>query len=181
MRIDNSSVRAKSSAILCLLALIVLAPSVPSLRGQDLRATASIQGVVTECWEGKRRPVPDVRVFVIDTSENPDILARLEKLEQIHVRTTEDMQEFFQAFDEIVVPLKRLDKDAPPARTDKKGQFAKHKLASARKYLIIAIDWDRGDADEDPYFRAIRIGPLKRSRVAVNIYMGPGTSSNCHQ
>lgn len=74
-----------AQALACLLFVIfsMVTPG-PSLAGTETNNSV-IQGTVTECWEGKQRPVPDLRVYVLATEENSHILALLKNIEQTPV------------------------------------------------------------------------------------------------
>ncbi|SRR5882762_5453163 len=142
-------------------------------------AEVRIQGTVTECWEGSIRTVPDIRVYVLDSLKSGEIRSKLEKMEQLPpAGTTDSVQEFARLYDDLVAGLKLLDPTVL-TRTDNKGKFLMDQLSSGNKYLVLAIDWDRGDADQVAYYRYVWTSELKPGTTSLRIYMGPGRRSDC--
>ncbi len=123
--------------------------------------------------------MPDIRVYVLDSLKSGEIRSKLEKMEQLPpAGTTDSVQEFARLYDDLVAGLKLLDPTVL-TRTDNKGKFLMDQLSSGNKYLVLAIDWDRGDADQVAYYRYVWTSELKPGTTSLRIYMGPGRRSDC--
>src|SRR5215467_63750 len=131
-------------------------------------------GSVTECWEGRPKPVADLRVYVLTMEGRNKLRDDLQKIEALTSRKAGgDMQAFVKLYDDLVKDLEALGELDGLTRTDKAGRFSVKHLKSKQEYLILAIDWDRGDTDEVAYYKyqfaELRLpGPYD-----VDLYMGP--------
>lgn len=81
--------------------------------------------------------------------------------------------------DELVAALKTLGEPSGLTRTDKAGRFAVGQLKQGGKYVVIAIDWDKGDSDEIFYYRSQITRPLGKGVTRLTVYMGPGEEMDC--
>ncbi|HXY23017.1 MAG TPA: hypothetical protein VEI73_00070 [Candidatus Acidoferrum sp.] len=64
-------------------------------------------------------------------------------------------------------------------RTDEIGRFASPHLESKQTYLVLAIDWDKGDTDELAYYRYQQVELTTSGAHEIHIYMGPGKEVDC--
>jgi hypothetical protein len=149
-----------------------------------LAETAEIRGRVTECWEGKHRPVADLRVYVLSMEESEKIRRVLEKMKQLpHGDSQESARQYVQSFsklyDELIAETKAVGESKGLTRTSKDGQYASKNLRLGRKYLVLAIDWDRDDSDDIGYYSYSLTHGLQPGPTTLNIFMGPGKDSDC--
>jgi len=144
-----------------------------------LPSNSEIQGTVTECWEGHARPVPGLRVYVLATQENSHILALLKNIEQAHVQDTEQLGEYLKRCDELVAALKGLGEPSSLTRTDKAGRFGAIQLKEGEKYVVIAIDWDKGDSEEIFYYRSQMTKALQKGVTYLTVFRGLGEAKDC--
>jgi hypothetical protein len=92
---QTDAVRTAAQTLACLL-FVVFSMWIPRPSLADPQTSNSeIQGTITECWEGKQRPVSNLRVYVLAMEENSHILALLKNIEQAPVgRTKENFKEY---------------------------------------------------------------------------------------
>jgi hypothetical protein len=142
-------------------------------------SSATIRGAVTECREGKKRPVAGLSIYALQFTENSQVFSMLEKLRQFPIKTTKDNQEFIRLFEQLVNLLKPLQAGSSTARTDNFGEYTKINLKFGERYILIAIDGDKGDSDDLYYYRSLLTQPLQRKTTTQDFYMGPGRVENC--
>jgi hypothetical protein len=112
-----------------------------------------------------------------ESSKVRDVLQKIESLPKHEGNV--DVQAFLHLYDELVANLKSLGEPGGSVRTDQGGHFTAKNLRGKQKYLVLAIDWDRGDEDEVAYYRYQYIElPASGSRD-VEIYMGRGKKTDC--
>ena len=152
----------------------------PSCPQDSSRAGAQLRGTVTECWEGEPRAVPNLRIYVLSLQESSKVRSILERIRKTPPgHTTEGVQQFSKFFDELVASLKSLGRPAGLTRTDTTGRFTMGELKPGENYLVLAIDWERGDSDEVAYYRHFMTESLKAGVTKVSIYLGPGNKRDC--
>jgi hypothetical protein len=173
--------RTAAQALACLLFVFFSVMIPRRSHPGPLLSDSEIHGTVTECWEGNLRPVADLRVYVLATQENSHILALLKNIEQAPVGAAElQLNEYLKRCDELATALKALGEPSGLTRTDNAGRFAVKKLKQGEGYVVIAIDWDKGDSDEIFYYRSQLTGPLERGLTILTVYMGPGEAKDCN-
>jgi len=123
--------------------------------------------------------VPGLRVYVLATQENSHILALLKNIEQAHVQDAEQLKEYLKRCDELVAALKSLGELSSLTRTDKAGRFGVIQLKEGKKYVVIAIDWDKGDSEEVFYYRSHVTEALHKGVTHLTVFMGPGDAKDC--
>jgi hypothetical protein len=110
--------------------------------------------------------------------ESSKVRSILERMKQrLPSDSTETAQEFASIFDELVTTLKSLGQFSGLTRTDNAGRFNMEQLRPGERYVVLAIDWDKGDSDEVAYYRHIQTEPLKEGSTVLGIHMGPGRKS----
>lgn len=140
----------------------------------------AISGSVTECWEGHPRPVPNLRVYVLSMEQSSTIRESLKKLESLHsAKNTEEFQANLRVYDDFVAVVKSLGEPEGLVRSDKSGLFSTRPLRTNEKYLVLAIDWDRGDTDDVSYYRYKFVDVKTAGIHGLNIFMGPGNEGDC--
>jgi hypothetical protein len=160
------------------LAMLALAPSSSTPRTED--AEASINGVITGCWEGHRITVANVRVYVLGEDESSQIRDDLQKLENPPRNgDTVDIHVYSRLYDQLVEDLKPVRDAQGLVRADKQGHFSAKPLKIKHKYLVLAIDWDKGDTDEMAYYRYKFVDIVEPGPQKVQIYVGPGEGADC--
>jgi hypothetical protein len=172
--------RAARSATLVVLATALI-PLLPILTAAPSTQVAELRGNVTECWAGKSRPVSGLRVYVLTMSESEHVRALLERMQGLSPSDSEFTEKFNQAFAELVSDLKSFHNPSGITKTDARGHFSIAKLRAGERYLVLAIDWDKGDSDELAYYRQLVTQDLPAGITDVPIYMGPGQQSDCGQ
>jgi hypothetical protein len=146
--------------------------------------SAEIHGRATECWEGRHRPVADLRVYVLTLEESERVRAVLNKMKQLpHGDSPESaqhyVQEFNKLYDELIAETKALGEPKGLTRTDKDGKYAGKNLQAGKRYLVLAIDWERDDSEAIGYFDYSLTDSLRTGVTTLNVYMGPGMTSDC--
>ena len=141
---------------------------------------AEIRGEVTECWEGKPRPVADLRVYVLTMEESKKNRGILEEMKQLpHTDPQQNMRNFSKLYDDMIVEAKAIEGAKGLARTSKDGRYIRKNLRAGETYLILAIDWDRDDTDSIGFYNYFLADNLRSGVTTVNIYMGPEKDSDC--
>ena len=160
------------------LAMLAVCPI--SSTPQTGAAEASINGFITDCWEGHRITVANLRVYILGEDDSSKIRDDLQKLEN-PPRNGDivDVQGYFRLYDQLVEDLKPIRDAQRLVRTDKHGHFSAKPLKIKQKYLVLAIDWDKGDMDELAYYRYKSVDIVKPGPQKVQIYMGPGEEADC--
>lgn len=147
---------------------------------EDRNRNAALSGKATECWEGKLRPVPGLAIYVLPSKKNPEIMSVLEKLRNFPpVETTEGNQAHIRLVGELIKRLKKSSAGQIVVKTDSLGGYRITQLRTGEAYILIAADWDKGDADEDYYFVPLVTEALHQSEKRYDFYMGPGTREEC--
>lgn len=139
---------------------------------------AEIRGRITECWEGKHRPVTDLRVYVLTMEESKKIRHILEEMKQLpHA----DPQQYVHSklYDEMIAEAKALGEQKGKPRTTKDGSYNRKNLHAGVAYLVLAIDWDRDDSDNLGFFEYSLVDNLRPGVNTLNLYMGPGEDRDC--
>jgi hypothetical protein len=52
-------------------------------------------------------------------------------------------------------------------------------LKPGETYVVVAVDWDKGDSDEIFYYRSQITEPLGKGVTTLTVYMGPGVAKDC--
>ncbi len=121
-----------------------------------------------------------LKVYVLETREHSQILSIVEKIQHFTpIDSTESMQQFNGLFEQLIAALKMLDQDRVAVRTDSVGSYMTRPLRLGEKYILIAFDWDKGDSDENYYFRSTKTEPLHQKVTTHDFYMGPGKTEDC--
>src|SRR5262249_4140894 len=86
-----------------------------------------------------------------------------------------DVQAFLRLYDELVVDLKSLGETESLVRTGRDCHFSKQHLKMNQRYLVLAIDWDKGDTDELAYYRYSFAEPENAGTQRIQIYIVQAT------
>jgi hypothetical protein len=141
---------------------------------------AEIRGQVTECWEGKPRPVADLRVYVLTMEESKKIRGILEEMKQLpHTDPQQYMRNFSELYDDMIVEAKTIEGAKELPRTSKDGRYIRKNLRAGETYLVLAIDWDRDDSDSIGFYNYFLADNLQSGVTTLNIHMGPGKYNFC--
>jgi hypothetical protein len=116
--------------------------------------------------------------------ESEKIRGIFEKMKQLPhgdgpERTQQYVQEFNKLYDELIAETKALGEPKGLTRTDKDGKYVSNSLHAGKRYLVLAIDWERDDSDTIGFYNYSSTGSLRPGVATLNIYMGPGKDSDC--
>jgi hypothetical protein len=137
-----------------------------------------IRGVVTDCWQGERYPVKNLRVYVLTIKKSERIRGVLQRIKNLPPGADrETVEQFSKLADELVEETKKLVGPAAMRKTNRNGEFWLSGIRAGQKYLVLAISWEK--EDEIAYFTYVITDILRSDLLDLKLYMGPNEKQDC--